>query len=137
MVLLRTPQRTHRAVAGTVERGKAEPPDARDPFRIASDTTTTAALIMLLAQDGKLRLSDPVSKDGADVPNGANITVADLLRMRSGRYNHTDAPELAAALDADPGKAYTPREVLDITFRRPPNFAPDADHESRSSSGRT
>ncbi|MFA7766008.1 hypothetical protein [Streptomyces sp. NRRL S-448] len=41
--------------------------------------------------------------------------------MRSGLYNYTQAPELAAALDADPGKAYTPRDVLDIAFRRPPD----------------
>lgn len=130
VVLLRTPQGTYRAAAGTTERGKADPPNAGDHFRIASNTKTmTAALIMLLAQDGKLRLSDPVSKYVADVPNGAHITVAELLRMRSGLYNYTQAPELAAALDADPGKAYTPRDVLDIAFRRPPNFAPDTDYE--------
>ncbi|MEU2452827.1 serine hydrolase domain-containing protein [Streptomyces sp. NPDC012765] len=130
MVLLRTPQGTYRAVVGTTERGGGRPPDAQDHFRIASNTKTmTSALIMLLAQDGRLRLSDPVSKYVADVPNGANITVAELLKMRSGLYNYTSAPELAAALDADPGKAYTPQDVLAIAFRRPPNFAPDADYE--------
>ncbi|MFG2988773.1 serine hydrolase domain-containing protein [Streptomyces sp. NPDC048257] len=130
MVLLRTPQGTYRATVGTVERGRTEPPDAQDHFRIASNTKTmTSALIMLLAQDGKLRLSDPVSKYVADVPNGANITVAELLKMRSGLYNYTNAPELAAALDADPGRAYTPQDVLAMAFRRPPNFAPDADYE--------
>ncbi|MGW6978418.1 serine hydrolase domain-containing protein [Streptomyces sp. NPDC054932] len=130
VVLLRTPQGTFRAVVGTAERGAHRPPDPQDHFRIASGTKTmTAALIMLLAQDGKLRPADPVSKYVEGVPNGANITVAELLRMRSGLYDYTSAPELTAALDADPGKAYSPQDVLAIAFRRPPNFAPDADHE--------
>ena len=34
----------------------------------------TAALIVLLAQDGKLKFSDPVSDYVPDVPNGTNIT---------------------------------------------------------------
>ncbi|MEU9302940.1 serine hydrolase domain-containing protein [Streptomyces sp. NPDC048269] len=130
VVLLRTPQGTFRAIVGTTERGTAEPPDTGDRFRIASNTKTmTAALIALLAQDGKLRLTDPVSAYVAGVPGGGNITVAELLKMRSGLYNYTMAPELSAALDADPGKAYTPQDVLAMAFRHPPNFAPDASYE--------
>ncbi|MFG2980449.1 serine hydrolase domain-containing protein [Streptomyces sp. NPDC048258] len=130
MVLLRTPQGTFRAIVGTTERGTAEPPDTGDHFRIASNTKTmTAALIALLAQDGRLRLSDPVSAYVPGVPGGGNITVAELLKMRSGLYNYTMAPELSAALDADPGKAFTPQDVLAMAFRHPPNFAPDASYE--------
>ena len=89
----------------------------------------TAALIVLLAQDGKLKFSDPVSSYVPNVPNGENITVAQLLKMRSGLYGYTADPALAAAMDADPGKAWTPQEVLDIAFRHPPQFAPDASYE--------
>lgn len=129
-VLLRTPQGTYRAVVGTTERGTAKPPDAGTHFRIASNTKTmTAALIMLLAQDGRLKLNDPVSAYVPDVPGGADITLSDLLTMRSGLYNYTDAPELSAALDADPGKAYTPQDVLAIAFRRPPDSAPGTAYE--------
>ncbi|MEU4229234.1 serine hydrolase domain-containing protein [Nonomuraea sp. NPDC026600] len=130
VVLLRTPQGTFRATVGTTELGTAKPPTTGDHFRIASNTKTmTAALIILLAQDGRLRLSDPVSTYVPGVPNGEHITIADLLKMRSGLYNYTDAPELAATMDADPGKAVTPQAMLDIAFRRPPNFAPDASYE--------
>ncbi|MEU6998747.1 serine hydrolase domain-containing protein [Nonomuraea sp. NPDC046570] len=130
VVLLRTPQGTFRATVGTTELGTAEPPTTGDHFRIASNTKTmTSALIILLAQDGKLRLSDPVSAYVPGVPNGEHITIAELLKMRSGLYNYTDAPELAASLDADPGKAFTPQAMLDLAFRRPPNFAPDASYE--------
>lgn len=65
----------------------------------------TAALIALLAQDGKLRLDDPVSAWVDGVPNGDHITLAHLLTMRSGLYNYTAAPELSASLDAEPAKA--------------------------------
>ncbi|MCX4539969.1 serine hydrolase domain-containing protein [Streptomyces sp. NBC_01565] len=130
VVLLRTPQGTFHATVGTTELGTANAPDAGDHFRIASNTKTmTAALITLLAQDGKLRLDDPVSDYVAGVPNGENITITQLLKMRSGLYNYTMAPELAAALDADPARAFTPQQVLDMAFRRPPNFAPDAEYE--------
>jgi D-alanyl-D-alanine carboxypeptidase len=88
----------------------------------------TSALIVLLAQDGKLQFSDPVSTYVPDVPSGENITIAELLLMRSGLYNYTDAPELAAALDADPTKVWTPQEVLAIAFRHPPEFAPDTSY---------
>jgi D-alanyl-D-alanine carboxypeptidase len=130
MVLLRTPQGAFTAAVGTTELGGQTPPAANTHFRIASNTKTmTAALIVLLAQDGKLKFSDPVSSYVPNVPNGENITVAQLLKMRSGLYGYTADPALAAVMDADPGKAWTPREVLDIAFRHPPQFAPDASYE--------
>ncbi|WP_432845323.1 serine hydrolase domain-containing protein [Amycolatopsis sp. CA-161197] len=125
VVRLRTPQGTYTAGVGTTQLGTTTPPDADTHFRVASNTKTmTSALIVLLAQDGKLRFSDPVSRYVSGVPNGDNITLAQLLTMRSGLYDYTEAPELAAALDADPAKVYTPQDVLAIAFRRPPEFPP-------------
>jgi D-alanyl-D-alanine carboxypeptidase len=130
VVLLRTPQGNLKALVGTTKLGAQTLPDANTHFRIASNTKTmTAALIVLLAQDGKLRFSDPVSTYVPDVPNGENITIAELLKMRSGLYNYTSAPELAAVLDADPAKVWTPNEVLAIAFRHAPDFPPDTSYE--------
>jgi D-alanyl-D-alanine carboxypeptidase len=130
LVLLRSPQGTFSAAYGTTELGAHTPPTADTHFRIASNTKTmTAALIVLLAQDGKLRFSDPVSDYVPNVPNGENITVAQLLKMRSGLYGYSEDPALAAVMDADPRKAWTPQEVLDIAFRHPPQFAPDASYD--------
>ncbi|MDX1882209.1 serine hydrolase domain-containing protein [Mycolicibacterium sp. 120270] len=130
VVFIRTPQGRYTAAVGTTELGRQTPPDVNTHFRIASNTKTmTAALVVLLAQDGKLKFSDPVSDYVPDVPNGARITVADLLKMRSGLYNYTSAPELFAALDADPAKAWTPQEVLAIAFAHPPNDPPDTVYE--------
>ncbi|MGH7914897.1 MAG: serine hydrolase domain-containing protein [Candidatus Binataceae bacterium] len=125
LVLLRTPQGEFIFSYGTTERGVAIPPRAETHFRIASNTKTmTAAVIMLLAQGGKVGLDDPISKYVPGVPNGDQITVSQLLRMRSGLYNYTAAPEIAISLDHDPTKAWTPEEVLAIAFRHPPLFPP-------------
>ncbi|MEV8633609.1 serine hydrolase domain-containing protein [Streptosporangium sp. NPDC051023] len=130
MVLLRTPRGTFRATVGTTELDTTKPPTTGDHLRIASNTKTmTSALIVLLAQDGRLRLSDPVSAYVPGVPNGEHITIAELLKMRSGLYNYTDAPELAATMDAVPSRAVTPQAMLSIAFRHPPNFAPGTSYE--------
>jgi D-alanyl-D-alanine carboxypeptidase len=130
MVLLRTPQGEVTISAGTTERGAAIPPRADTSFRIASNTKTmTAAVILQLAQENKLNLSDPIARYVPGVPNGDTITIAELLEMRSGLYNYTSDPEFAAALDTDPTRVWTPHEVLAIAFARPPTFPPGTEYE--------
>ncbi|MFC9790871.1 serine hydrolase domain-containing protein [Rhodococcus sp. NPDC127528] len=130
VVQLRTPQGSFDAAVGTGELNTQTTPDARTHFRMASNTKTmTSAVIVLLVQDGKLRFSDPVSAYLPEVPGGENITVAQLLTMRSGLYSYTNAPELAATLDADPTKAWTSREILDIAFAHPPDSPPGTVYE--------
>lgn len=125
MVLLHTPQGDFVFGYGSTELGVTIPPSANTHFRAASNTKTmTAAVIVQLAQEGKLRFDDPVSKYVSGVPNGDNITIGELLKMRSGLYNFTGAPELAESLDHDPTKVWTPEELLAIAFKRPPLFAP-------------
>jgi D-alanyl-D-alanine carboxypeptidase len=125
VVEVRTPQGDFTAAVGTTQRGAEVPPGGDTHFRIASITKTmTSAVIVLLAQEGKLQFSDPVSKYVANVPNGENITVAELLKMRSGLYGYTNDPGFAATLDANPAKVWTPQEVLTIAFQHPPEFPP-------------
>jgi D-alanyl-D-alanine carboxypeptidase len=125
MVLLRTPQGEFSFGYGATELGGTTPPRAGTHFRAASNTKTmTAAVIMQLVQEGRLRFDDPVSKFVEGVPNGDNITISELLKMRSGLYNYTSAPELAESLDRDPTRVWTPQELLAIAFKRPPLFAP-------------
>jgi D-alanyl-D-alanine carboxypeptidase len=123
VLLLRTPQGEFKVTYGTTQLGTTSPPRADTHFRIASNTKSmTAAVIVQLAQEGKLSLDDPVSKYVPGVPNGDNITIDELLKMRSGLYNYTDAPELAATVDRDPTKVWTTEELLALAFARPPNF---------------
>ena len=130
VVLLRTPQGEFTVTYGTTLLGATTPPRADTHFRIASNTKTmTAAVIMQLAQESKLSLEDPVSKYVPGVPNGGNITIAELLAMRSGLYNYTNAPEFSASLDRDHTKVWSPAELLAIAFAHPPNFPPGTAYE--------
>jgi D-alanyl-D-alanine carboxypeptidase len=130
VVLLRTPQGEFAVSYGTTLLGANSPPRADTHFRIASNTKTmTAAVIVLLAQENKLSLDDPVSKYVPDVPNGDNITIAQLLEMRSGLYNYTNDPVISKTIDTDPAKVWTPAELLAIAFAHPPNFTPGKEYE--------
>src|SRR5262245_31159849 len=130
VVLLRTPQGEFTVTYGTTLLGAASPPSAGTYFRIASNTKTlTAAVIMRLAQENKLSLDDPISKYVLGVPNGDNITIAELLEMRSGLYNYTNDPIISATIDTDPAKVWTPAELLTIAFAHPPNFSPGTQYE--------
>jgi D-alanyl-D-alanine carboxypeptidase len=130
VVVLQTPQGDFTVASGTTELGVQSPPNADTHFRIASNTKTmTAAVILQLAQEGKLDLKDPVSEYVSGVPDGDNITVEELLKMRTGLYNYTNAPQMATSLDDNPTKEWTPQELLDIAFAQPPNFAPNTEFE--------
>ncbi len=124
-VILSTPQGKFTVTYGTTTLGATISPRADTHFRIASNTKTmTAAVIVQLAQEGQLHLDDPVSKYVSGVPGGDQITISDLLKMRSGLYNFTDAPEISASLDGNSTKVWTTDEVLAIAFKHPPSFPP-------------
>ncbi len=130
VVLLRTPQGDFTAASGTTQLNTTNPPRADTYFRIASNTKTmTSAVIMQLAQENKLSLDDPISKYVPGVPDADNITIAQLLEMRSGLYDYTSDPIVSATIDTDPAKVWTPAEVLAIAFAHPPNFPPGAKYE--------
>src|SRR2546421_2488823 len=130
VVLLRTPQGEFTVTYGTTLLGATTPPRADTHFRIASNTKTmTAAIIVLLAREGRLSFDDPVSKYVPGVPNGDKITIAELLKMRSGLYNYTDDSMISATIDTDPTKVWTPAELLVIAFAHAPNFPPGAKFE--------
>jgi len=130
MVLLRTPQGNFVVSYGTTELGATNPPRADTHFRAASNTKTmTAAVIVQLVQEGKLRFDDPISKYVQGVPNGDAITIRLLLKMRSGLYNYSFAPEIAESLDRTPARAWTPEELRALVLKYPPVAAPGAEFE--------
>src|SRR6476659_9346297 len=123
VLLLRTPQGEFKVTYGTTQLGTTSPPRADTHFRIASNTKSmTAAVIVQLAQEGKLSLDDPVSKYVPGVPNGDKITIDELLKMRSGIYSYDDDHDFWAILARDQNKVWTPAEVLAIAFKHPPYF---------------
>jgi D-alanyl-D-alanine carboxypeptidase len=97
-------------------------------FRIGSATKSMVGTVLLqLVQQGKISLSDPVSKYISGVPNGNQITIAQLMDMRSGLYNYTATPQFAQTLDQSPERALTPNDLLSWAFANPPDFAPGQD----------
>src|SRR5215211_139539 len=85
VVLVRDGHEAWTRAFGTRVVGRNDPLSVFDHFRVGSNTKTMIGTVILqLVQEGQLRLDDPVSEYRPDVPNGDNITIAQLLDMRSG-----------------------------------------------------
>lgn len=98
-------------------------PDTPDTkFRLGSLTKQfTATLVLLLQQDGKLKIQDPVSQYLTDTPKAwSKITIAELLGHTSGIPNFTNLKEF--------GKwrmpPRTPDEIIDFFRDKPLDFEP-------------
>ena len=130
VILVRSPKGDWSAVLGTAQLGTNKPWTLNDHFRVGSITKTmTGTVILQLAQEGKLALTDPVGKFIPGVPNGDKITIANLAEMRSGLFNYTADPKFNLMLDQEPKKAWKPAEMLRIAFSHPVNAAPDTEFE--------
>ncbi len=96
-----------------------------DHYRVGSLTKTmTGTVILQLAQEGLVSLDDPISKYRDDVPGGDEITLTELLNMRSGLFNYTLTEELNRALDEQPDRAWNPEELVALGLSHPVSFAP-------------
>jgi D-alanyl-D-alanine carboxypeptidase len=86
---------------GIVDTLGRRPVRADDSFRIASVTKPiTAAAVLKLVQMNKLSLDDPISRFFPQYPNGARITIHQLLSHTSGIPNWWDG-ELPADTPSD------------------------------------
>lgn len=131
VLVLKRPGKPDLTIAyGTRERGGPTPVTVDDHVRVGSNTKTwTGTVILQLAQEGKIGLTDPVSKYWDGVPNGDSITIEQLLEMRSGLYNYTFDPAWNAAVDANLQRAWQPQELLATAFTHPAVFAPGTDYQ--------
>jgi D-alanyl-D-alanine carboxypeptidase len=125
VVIVHTPDGEITTNYGVTTYGGTTPTSVDQHVRVGSNTKTwTGTVILQLVQEGKLKLDDPVSKYRPEVPNGANITIEQLLTMRSGLYNYSETLELNQSLDQQPAKVWTPAELLALSFKHPPLFTP-------------
>ena len=99
------------------------PAVAESVYELASITKQfTALAVMLLAQDGKVSIDQPVTRYLADAPPAwAKITVRHLLTHTSGIPDFDDANQ-----PLDPHGNYTEEELVKIAGGLPPKFAPGA-----------
>lgn len=104
-----------------VELGVELSPD--QVFRLGSITKQyTGAAIMLLEEQGKLTVSDPISKYLPDYPtHGHEITIEHLLTHTSGIYNYTD---VAGYMGQPVRQDVTTEELIDHFRELDMEFAP-------------
>lgn len=120
---------------GVADTATGAPMEIDDHHRIGSVTKTfTGTAILQLVDQGKIALSDPISKYIEGVPSGDVITIDMLGRMRSGLASYTEPDSFVDRLysqsptgpDAFP---FTPQEAIAEAFALPMDFAPDTDYE--------
>ncbi|MBL7827145.1 MAG: serine hydrolase [Saprospiraceae bacterium] len=99
--------------------------NAHTVFQIGSVTKQFTALVILkLAEQGKLKLTDPVSRFFPDYPKGEHITIHHLLTHTSGIYNYTDNGAFIQSSSSKPAS----RETMMALFKdQPTQFAPGSD----------
>jgi CubicO group peptidase (beta-lactamase class C family) len=122
----------HAAGDGTLRDGETSLPDERSVFRIASMTKSfTAATILQLRDEGRLRLDDPVATHvaalegwGAATADAGPITIRQLLTMSAGlptddpwgdRQQALGLDAFEALLRARPVVAWTPGTTFDYS----------------------
>ena len=118
----------HVGARGTLRVGEDRPPDAASIFRIASMTKSfTAAAVLLLRDEGRLALDDPVAQHVPDLAGLAGptadspaVTIRHLLSMSAGFP--TDDP-LGDRLQELPLDVFSDLLRAGVTFAWPPGTA--------------
>ena len=98
--------------------------------RVGSLTKTfTVTAILQLVDQGKLKLSDPISKFVPGVPSGERITLQNLAQMTSGLLTFDAVDEFADSYIADPHQTFTPDEMLRYVLDKPLQFPPGTQYQ--------
>ena len=113
---------------GMADLATGAPSDPLNHHRVGSVTKTlTGVSILLLVDEHKIGLDDSVEKYlPGMVPNGANITIRQLMDMTSGIYNFTEDENYNITIDAEPDKVWSAEESIAIAVKHPPYHAPGA-----------
>lgn len=91
------------------------------PYQIASNSKQfTAMALLLLRDDGKLSLDDPVSKYVAGISDGDRITIRELLSHTSGLQDFWPQDYMFADMTVPT----TPQHIVDKWAKKPLDFAP-------------
>ena len=97
-------------------------------MRIGSNSKAfTITAILMLADQGKLGLDDPIDRFVEGVPSGNQITLRQLAAMRSGLYDYSD--DTNPKLPQQPFRQWTPHELLEIAFHHPLLFPPGGEFD--------
>ena len=104
---------------GKANEGMPAKPD--QPYQIASNSKQfTAMALMLLRDEGKLSLDDPISKYIPGITEGDKITIRQLLSHTSGLQDFW--PQDYSFIDME--TATTPQHIVDKWAKKPLDFEP-------------
>ncbi len=90
----------------------------------ASRRLSPSTALLILANEDKIVLDDPVSKYFGFVPNGKSITLRMLANMTSGLFNYTEDEAWQKQMLGDTKRLWTPRELVNVGLAHPPYFEP-------------
>jgi CubicO group peptidase (beta-lactamase class C family) len=108
-----------------------KPLTAANRFRIASITKMfTAAMVLQLVEEGKLKLTDTLDKFVPQIPNAKKITIVQILAHRSGIPNVRRDQNSQGNVNTTP---ITKDEMLALIVKATPDFEPDAQHRYSNS----
>jgi D-alanyl-D-alanine carboxypeptidase len=134
LVLARGGRVVHQRTIGYGQLSDAEkkPLSPASKFRIGSVTKMfTAALIMQLVDEKKLKLTDTLDKFFPQVPNAQKITIAQILSHRSGIHDSLIDPKMRTPSARLTGASK--EELLAIVAKSTPDFEPDTQHQYSNS----
>jgi D-alanyl-D-alanine carboxypeptidase len=80
----------------------------------------TAAVVLLLAQDGKLKLDDPVGKYLPGLTRANEVTIRQVLSMTSGYQDFWPEDYVMTSMM----KPANPQQILDVWGKKPLDFEP-------------
>ncbi len=115
-----------------VNDSEKKPLTAANRFRIGSITKMfTAVMILQLAEEGKLKLTDTLDRFFPQIANAQKITIGQILAHRSGIHDSLLDPSLRPASKTT---ALTKDELLGVIAKGKSDFEPDSKY-SYSNSG--
>lgn len=131
VVYVRTPTATRSGAAGFADVGAHVTMRAADHYRIASVSKAFVSVVVLqLEAEGKLDIDDPVEKWlPAIVPNGAAISLRQLMNHTSGLFDYTADEAFGESILSNPSRVWAPRELLSFGLMHAPRFAPGTNWE--------
>jgi len=117
---------------GQITATDKKPITAASRFRIGSITKMfTAAIVLKLAEEKKLKLTDTLDKFFPQIANANKITIAHILAHRSGIHDSLVDKNLRPGLRTEP---ITKEQLLALIEKAKPDFEPNAKN-SYSNSG--
>jgi len=111
----------HQKGYGLVDLENSVPASEKSVYRIGSITKMfTAAAILLLVEDGKVNLDDPITEYLPEYPSGAKVTIRHLLNHTSGIVSFTSLPDHRAGMRKDRSHEETLARFKDKPLEFPP-----------------